>query len=139
MAHATKLWRSEIKWHKWLELCSFFLFGHIRVFNCMFNAFAKMNLSSCLAFSHLGHMCVQEKGATYVNTQRLACMSVAPWARHLFFRIHCRACCFLGEPALFLHHHRLLFSFSSPRIALVVFFASAGWNTFTFCSSACCV
>ena len=27
VAHATKLWRSEIKWHKWLELCSFFCLG----------------------------------------------------------------------------------------------------------------
>jgi hypothetical protein len=41
VAHATKLWRSQIKWHKWLELCSFFLFGHIRV-QCMLNAFAKV-------------------------------------------------------------------------------------------------
>ena len=52
--------------------------------------------------------------------------------------LQCRRMFFLGEPALLLHHRRLLCSFSSPRIALAVFFASAGWNTFTFCSSACC-
>ena len=46
----------------WASLI-FFLFGHIPVFNCMCHAFAKVSVSSWLAFSHLWHMCVQAQGA----------------------------------------------------------------------------
>ena len=64
---------------------------------------------------------------------RYALLSVATWPRHVcFFSESIAGHVFLGEPALLLHHHRLLCSFSSRRIAVVVFFASAGWNCLSY-------
>ena len=60
-----------------------------------------------------------------MNSQSLwRCMSVAPWPRHVFSESIAGHAFFLCEPVILLHHHRMLCSFSSPRIALVVFFAS---------------
>ena len=44
-------------------------------------------------------------------------MSVAPWLRHVFFRVHCRACFCL---VLFLHHHSLCLFFSITKVPKVI-------------------
>ena len=40
-------------------------------------------------------------------------MSMAPWLRHVFFSVHCRACFCL---VLFLHHHSLCLSLSITKV-----------------------